>query len=91
MEEEIGLEEILLGDCIIGENIDLKKRITLRSNESTSIDGCVALSIQGDTRCDCHSTGHAYNSNSGCLHFGRQPLELCCCVGGVHAQALLQV
>jgi hypothetical protein len=65
MEEEIGLEEILLGDRIIGKNIDLKKRITLRSNKSTSIDGRVALSVQGDTRWDGHSTGHAYNINSG--------------------------
>jgi hypothetical protein len=50
MEEEIGLQEIVLGDCIIGENIDLEKRITLGSKESLKIDSRVALSVQGDTR-----------------------------------------
>jgi hypothetical protein len=65
MQEEIGLEEILLGDCIISENIELEKRITLGSKESMEIDGCVTLSVQGNTRWDHHSSGYAYNINSG--------------------------
>jgi hypothetical protein len=62
LEEEIGLEEIQLGGEIIAENIELEKSIT---PESETVDGRVSLSVQGDTRWDRRSSGHAYNSDSG--------------------------
>ncbi len=50
LEEEIGLEEILLGEQIIGKNIDLEKAITMDMPESAMVEGSVGLSVQGDTR-----------------------------------------
>ncbi len=50
MEEEIGLEEILLGEQIIGKNIDLEKAITMDMPESARVEGRVGLSVQGNTR-----------------------------------------
>jgi hypothetical protein len=65
MEEEIGLEEILLGEQIIDENIELERAITMDMPESAMVEGRVGLSVQGDTRWDRRSSGHAYNSDSG--------------------------
>jgi hypothetical protein len=60
LEEEISLEEILLGD-----QIELEKRITLGRPKSTTVEGHVGLSIQGDMRWDHQNSDHAYNSGLG--------------------------
>jgi hypothetical protein len=65
LEEEFGLEEILLGEQIIRENINLDEAITMEMPESATVEGRVGLSVQGDTRWDRQSSGHAYNSNLG--------------------------
>jgi hypothetical protein len=64
---EIGLKENELGETIINKNIQLEKKMTLENHirHGNTAVGCVGLSVEGDTRWDRRSSGHAYNSDSG--------------------------
>jgi hypothetical protein len=67
LEEEIGLKEIQLRETIINKNIKLERKMMMENmiGHNNTAAGRVGLLVQGDTRWDHRSSGHAYNSDSG--------------------------